>query len=144
MGKHLASQEEHLAGQEELSTATTTLRPAPSGEGSCCGCSNCLDIRWFEDAQTAAGVEEARAWAAALPGRLGQGDLFLSANTDEVLSRAALQVRTSSSFMRETVVPPVAGPLLPGPWWGHLRGPLDAGGQPGPGPQVITVTWHWP
>ena len=103
MDKHLASQEEHLTSQEELSTATTTLRPAPSGEGSCCGCSNCLDTRWFEDAQTAAGVEEARAWAAALPGRLGQGDLFVSANTDEVLSRAALQVRIYSFFIMESI-----------------------------------------
>jgi hypothetical protein len=44
--------------------------------------------RW-EEHQTAAGVARARSWAAALvPGagsRLGPGDLFLSADTDEVL-----------------------------------------------------------
>ena len=53
---------------------------------------------WFEDSETSAGVARARAWAA-IPqpefgspgtGRLGPDDLFISANTDEVMSREAL------------------------------------------------------
>ena len=52
---------------------------------------------WFEDSETSAGVARARAWAAVhLPeygspgtGRLRPDDLFISANTDEVMSREA-------------------------------------------------------
>ena len=52
---------------------------------------------WFEDSETSAGVARARAWAAVHQpgnpgtGRLGPDDLFISANTDEVMSREALQ-----------------------------------------------------
>ena len=61
---------------------------------------------WFEDSETRAGVARARAWAAVhqrpeyvhqrpeygSPGtsRLSPDDLFISANTDEVMSREAL------------------------------------------------------
>ena len=51
---------------------------------------------WFEDSETSAGVDRARAWAAVLQsenpgtGRLSPDDLFISANTDEVMSREAL------------------------------------------------------
>ena len=53
---------------------------------------------WFEDSETSAGVARARAWAAVHQpeygspgtGRLGPDDLFISANTDEVMSREAL------------------------------------------------------
>ena len=53
---------------------------------------------WFEDSETRAGVARARAWAAVQQpeygspgtGRLGPDDLFISANTDEVMSREAL------------------------------------------------------
>jgi hypothetical protein len=49
--------------------------------------------RW-EEHQTASGVASARAWSAALaPGagsRLGPGDLFLSADTDEVVGHEAV------------------------------------------------------
>ena len=54
---------------------------------------------WFEDSETSAGVARARAWAAVhlpeygSPGtdRLSPDDLFISANTDEVMSQEAFQ-----------------------------------------------------
>jgi len=45
---------------------------------------------WYEDRQTSAGVLRARAWAASKQDRLASDDLFISADTDEVMSRDAL------------------------------------------------------
>jgi len=45
---------------------------------------------WYEDKQTSAGVHRARTWADTVEDRLGPDDLFISADTDEVMSRIAL------------------------------------------------------
>ena len=68
-----------------------------------------LLVRWFEAQQTSAGVSRARSWASTVPGRLGPGDLFISANADEVLSREALHKLRSCQMAKETRV--VSGAL---------------------------------
>jgi len=45
---------------------------------------------WYEDKQTSAGVQRARTWADTVEVRIGPDDLFISADTDEVMSRIAL------------------------------------------------------